>query len=146
MKSVSFFIDNNTITFTNDWAGNETVILNDTVVSEKFSWFGTSHVFTLKLNGVLETITIKSGISFRHGITVKLYKADNLIEKQYLGLCMGNSETARNTYLIIGAVYIILSFTMLGYAFLPIGFVFLILGLNSNSKAKASCRTKRDAN
>jgi hypothetical protein len=145
MKSTTFCLGDNTITFTNDWDGNESVILNNEVVSKQFSWFGTAHVFTIELNGVLETITVKSGVSFAHGIVVKLYKADVLVNTKYMGLSMGNSTTTKNTYLIIGVVYIILSLTVFSKFFLPIGIVFLVLGLTNNTEEKScKCAVEKD--
>ena len=140
MKSITFCMGENTITFTNDWDGNESVILNNEVVSKRFSWFGTSHIFTLEHNGVLESITVKSGVSFARGIVVKLYIADALIETKYMGLSIGNSASAKNTYLIIGLMYIVLSLTVFGKFFLPFGIVFLVLGLTTNTTEKTSCK------
>ncbi len=128
----------NTINFTNDWNGNESVILNNEVVSAQFSWFGTSHVFTLEHNGVLQTITVKSGVSFTRSIVVKLYIADALVETKYMGLSIGNSTSTKNTYLIIGVMYIILSLTVFSKFFLPIGIVFFVLGL-TNTNEETSC-------
>lgn len=89
----------------------------------------------------METLTMKSSVSFRRGITVELYKKEELIEKQYLGFCLG--DTPKKTYLIVGIMYITLSLTVLNNFFLPIGVVFLILGLTATEKT--TCSTKKEA-
>lgn len=145
MKSTTFYVGDNTITFTNDWDGNESIILNNEVVSKRFSWFGTSHTFTLELNDISETITVKSSVSFTHGIVVKLYKGDVLFETKYMGLFTGNSTTTQNSYLIIGVMYIVLSLTVFSKSFLPIGILFLVLGLTNNTEKKTcKCTVEGD--
>ncbi len=83
MKYVSYNVDNHSIEVYNSITGIETIKVNNEVVSEKFSFFGTDH--SLQINN--QFYTLKSGIEF-FGFSFKVFsngkplKLVNLISKK----------------------------------------------------------------
>jgi len=52
MKIISVNINGSIIEFINcNWTGYEYIYVNGEVVSKKFSWFGTNHIFEVEENG-----------------------------------------------------------------------------------------------
>ena len=53
MKIIVVNIGDTIIEFDNDmWTGHENIYVNGALVSRKFSWFGTDHIFEVKEDGV----------------------------------------------------------------------------------------------
>ena len=77
MKYADFKINENTIEFHNSLVGNEKVLVDGKVVSEKFSIFGTAHKFELKNKEFqLTSSTIFLGL----GIKLELTENEKLID------------------------------------------------------------------
>jgi len=76
MKYADFKINENTIEFHNSLFGNEKVLVDGKVVSEKFSIFGTKHKFELNK----KEYQIKSGLgNLGFGIKLELTENEKLI-------------------------------------------------------------------
>jgi len=62
MKIISVNIGNTNITFDNCmWTGKEYIYVNGKLVSKKFSWFGTDHVFEVEEEGVWVEYILTTG-------------------------------------------------------------------------------------
>jgi len=73
MKFTSIYLGNNKIELFNSILGKETVTVNDAVVSEKSSFFGTDHNFTIKEDGYDSNCVLTTGMGF-NGVVIDLYK------------------------------------------------------------------------
>lgn len=77
MKYADFKVNENTIEFHNSIVGNEKVLVDGKVVSEKFSIFGTAHKFELNNK---EFQLISSTIFLGLGIKLELTENEKLID------------------------------------------------------------------
>jgi len=73
MKFITVYIGNNKIELSNSILGKESVTVNDAVVSEKSSIFGTDHHFTINEDGIDANCTLTTGMGF-NGVVIDLYK------------------------------------------------------------------------
>lgn len=106
MKQVTFYIDNSTIQFTNDWMGNETIMVNGKQVSKKFSFFGTKHHFTLDNNNIIDNYSIVSDVSFKNNIVISLYKNNIKLEEKYINY-FEDYNANFNSLFVIGLIFIL---------------------------------------
>ena len=126
MNSVSFCLDAiTTIRFTNDSYGTECVYLNDKMVSKKWSFFGTTHQFTIAEDNELNVYEVKSKAKLDCGVDVLLFKNKELIDTKSFSLfsTYKTKEGSQNMNLIIGFILILYSTFFDGNKF------FLFLGL-----------------
>ena len=79
MKYADFKIDETTIEFHNSLVGNEKVLVDGKVVSEKFSIFGTKHKFELNNK---EFQLISSTIFLGIGLKLELTENEKLIDEK----------------------------------------------------------------
>lgn len=75
MKITTLILGNNKIEFNNSFLGVETIKVNDTIVSNKLSIFGTEHNFTINEDNKDVTIRLVTGLSL-YGFIISLYKDD----------------------------------------------------------------------
>ena len=73
MKLTTIYLEENVIEVHNSFLGKETIIVNDEIVSEKRSFFGTEHNFNLIENDENIECRIKLGISL-NGAVFNLHK------------------------------------------------------------------------
>jgi len=78
MKYITTYLGENKIEFFNTFLGKETIKVNDEIVSEKSSLFGTEHNFTINENGNEVPCKLTTGVSI-YGVVFNLYKNDNPI-------------------------------------------------------------------
>ena len=78
MKFITVYIGNNKIELSNSIFGKESVTVNDAVVSEKSSVFGTNHHFTINEDGINANCTLTTGMGI-NGVVIDLYKNGNPI-------------------------------------------------------------------
>ena len=145
MKPVTFNIDNLNIKLSNDWAGYETVFVNDKKVSKKFSWSGTKHDFIVENNNALENFTVTTSVNYTsNGVTVSVFKNSVFVEEKITPL-FDYSDDANNTFfwgLMFCAFCIIFDWNKL---FLLIGVFYMLGAFNSNNTC-GTCEIKEDAN
>lgn len=106
MKQISFYINNNSIQFSNDWMGYETITVNNEQVSKKFSFFGTKHNFNIADDNITENYTIKSDVSFKNNVIITLYKDDVKIEEKFINY-FENYDVNFNSTFVIGLIFIL---------------------------------------
>jgi hypothetical protein len=73
MKFTTIFLEGNTIEVYNSLLGKETIKVNNQIVSEKSSFFGAEHIFSLYENGTKVECKIEIGFSF-NGAVFNFYK------------------------------------------------------------------------
>lgn len=73
MKFTTVHLDNNKIELFNSILGKETIKVNNKIVSEKRSVFGTVHSFKIAENGKDVTCKLATGFGF-NGVVIDLYK------------------------------------------------------------------------
>lgn len=101
MKFTTVHLENNKIELFNSILGKETIKVNDKIVSEKRSIFGTIHSFKIVENGKDVTCKLATGFGF-NGVVIDLYKEGKpIIESPKSGL-MGIM-----IYLFVAAVVIV---------------------------------------
>lgn len=72
MRIISVNIGDTIIEFDNDmWTGHENIYVNGELVSRKFSWFGTDHIFEVEENGVWVEYVLTTGFGWM-GITADI--------------------------------------------------------------------------
>ena len=144
MKRVEFTIDNSTIQFSNNWMGNETILVNGTPVSKKFSIFGTTHYFNIVNNGVMENYSITTKLSFKNNLVISLFKNDELMEEKYIN-CLEVDSTNFNSWFIFGILFIVFSLMMDDSKYLGfLGLIFMILSINKSHNNTKSDISKND--
>lgn len=86
MKFTTVHLDNNKIELFNSILGKETIKVNNKIVSEKRSIFGTVHSFKIAENGKDVTCKLATGFGF-NGVVIDLYKEGKpIIESPKSGL------------------------------------------------------------
>ncbi len=78
MKFTTIYLDENIIEIHNSFLGKETIVVNNNIVSEKYSVWGAEHNFVINDNGRDADCKIKIGFSF-NGVVFNLYKDNNPI-------------------------------------------------------------------
>ena len=73
MKYITINLGENKIEVHNSLLGKETIKLNDKIVSDKYSVFGTEHYFNINENGKEVKFKIEISSSFQ-GVVFNLYK------------------------------------------------------------------------
>lgn len=72
MRIISVNINGTIIEFDNDmWTGHENIYVNGELVSRKFSWFGTDHIFEVEEDGVWVEYIVTTGFGWM-GITADI--------------------------------------------------------------------------
>jgi len=72
MRIISANIGNTRIEFDNDmWTGHENIYVNGELVSRKFSWFGTDHIFDVEEDGVWVEYVLTTGFGW-NGLTTEI--------------------------------------------------------------------------
>ena len=65
MRIISVKIADTIIEFDNDmWTGHENIYVNGELVSRKFSWFGTDHIFEVEEDGVWVEYILTTGFGW----------------------------------------------------------------------------------
>jgi len=78
MKFTTIYLDENKITFSNSWLGKETIHVNDELVSSKYSFGGTEHLFTIPDKNGVANCKLVTGFG-NTGVVIDLYKNDKPI-------------------------------------------------------------------
>lgn len=79
MRIISVNIGNTNIEFYNDmWTGHENIYVNGELVSRKFSWFGTDHIFEVEEDGVWVEYVLTTGFGWK-GIIAKIAREGVLL-------------------------------------------------------------------
>ncbi len=79
MKFTTIYQGDNKIELFNSFFGKETIKVNNSIVSEKYSFFGTTHHFNINENGSGEipcTLNMKLTI---YGVAIDFYKGEDPI-------------------------------------------------------------------
>lgn len=90
MKFTTIYLGNNKIELFNSIIGKETVKVNGDIVSSKFSFAGTEHIFSIKEEGEGEESKMKlvTGFGF-NGVVIDLYKNEKPIIESPKSGCLG---------------------------------------------------------
>ena len=100
MKFTTVHLENNKIELFNSVFGKETIKVNNKIVSEKRSIFGTVHSFKIEENGTDIECKLATGFGL-NGVVIDLYKDGNpIIESPKSGL------TGIIIYVFVAAVVI----------------------------------------
>lgn len=72
MRIIVVNIGDTIIEFDNDmWTGHENIFVNGELISRKFSWFGTDHIFEVEEDGVWVEYILTTGFGWM-GITADI--------------------------------------------------------------------------
>tara|TARA_R110000751_G_scaffold217067_4_gene320115 strand:- start:135 stop:593 length:459 start_codon:yes stop_codon:yes gene_type:complete len=139
MKPVVFYIDNNEIQFTVNLMGLETLKVNGTQISKKWSLPNRKHKFTLDAYGKTEHFYIKTKQAFSTGnITVQMFHNDVLIDEDVVAfdffITNNLKDKSDNGMFSIGLIFVIFGLIFdWSKLFLFIGLIFLFSSFTGNS-------------
>ncbi|WP_460219487.1 hypothetical protein [Psychroserpens sp. MEBiC05023] len=150
----TFNIENHAITYTINWLGIETILLNGKKISKKLSLGKRVHTFELMINGVLETIHIESKQSFALGnVTISLFLNGELKDEKVINFYseIGTPKTSSpdtnssNSMFLIGVMFIVLSLCFdWSKFFLFLGLIFLFDAICRTEIALKTSESKTD--
>jgi len=113
MKITTIYVDDNKIELHNSLLGKETVMLNNEMVSSKFSVCGAKHFFYIKENDTQVLCNLNVGFGF-NGVNFNLYKDNKpIIESPHTNIPAILIIVLAIMFLLMGIAMIIFLFTVL---------------------------------
>ena len=149
MKQIEFLVDNHIITYSLNWLGIETIILDGRIISKKLSLGKRVHTFSLAVGGIVHSFYIESKQSFStSSVRVQLFQNGELIDTDYVEFFENTkNETADTDHssFMIGALLIVMALCFdWSKLFLFVGLVFLFDAVSKTHKTNEKAQTNKN--